>query len=358
MGISLRKKYFGKGKGKKRAYKFQLDIYQKGRRERRIFHNLVVYPYDSVQLRNAKHKRANQMKSKIELEFHGSKNGFTSILRGKSNFIDYFKGLRDKKNEANKRVWNNAINYFIEFGGAYISFEEIGQDFLEKFKEFLKVNISNNSASIYFSKLAAALAEAKREKIISENPADGIKRIGIEKKVMVYLLEEEVQALINTDIKNVEVKKAFLFACNTGLRVSDILALRWTNIKNGKVHFKQKKTKQQEYFHLSKDALKIIGEAKDDEEYVFNISMSEKNINTSIRTWAKKAKIHKHISMHTGRHTFATMLVTKGVNIYTVKELLGHKNIESTLIYAKVIGAEKEKAINSLPSFNFTNFKK
>jgi site-specific recombinase XerD len=65
--------------------------------------------------------------------------------------------------------------------------------------------------------------------------------------------------------------------------------------------------------------------------------------------WVLKAGITKHITFHCGRHTYATLLLTYGVDIFTVSKLLGHKSIKNTQIYAKIIDKTKREAVNKLP---------
>ena len=72
-------------------------------------------------------------------------------------------------------------------------------------------------------------------------------------------------------------------------------------------------------------------------------------INSGLKRWAKAAEIDKNISFHTARHTFATMLLTLDVDLYTVSKLLGHKDIKTTQIYAKIIDKKKQDAVNKIP---------
>ena len=69
-------------------------------------------------------------------------------------------------------------------------------------------------------------------------------------------------------------------------------------------------------------------------------------INKLLKTWAQKAGISKHISFCTARHTFATMMLTLGADIYTTSQLLGHTDIRTTQIYAKIVNRKKDEAIN------------
>ena len=72
-------------------------------------------------------------------------------------------------------------------------------------------------------------------------------------------------------------------------------------------------------------------------------------MNNHLKKWAKAAKIKKNIHFHVGRHTFATLALTYGTDLYTVSKLLGHKSINTTTIYAKVIDKLKDEAVAKLP---------
>ena len=76
----------------------------------------------------------------------------------------------------------------------------------------------------------------------------------------------------------------------------------------------------------------------------------EGTINKTLQKWAKDAGVAKHISFHVARHTHATMMLTLGADLYTVSKLLGHKNIATTQIYAKIVDKKKEEAISLIPN--------
>lgn len=71
--------------------------------------------------------------------------------------------------------------------------------------------------------------------------------------------------------------------------------------------------------------------------------------NEILSRWAQAAGINKHITFHVARHTHATMMITLGADLYTVSKLLGHTNIQTTQIYAKIVDETKSKAIDLIP---------
>ena len=94
-----------------------------------------------------------------------------------------------------------------------------------------------------------------------------------------------------------------------------------------------------------------MGERKGAEDAVFNIvyTRNTQNVNPQLRKWAKMADVNKHITFHSARHTFATMLLTLGVDLYVVSKLLGHANVKTTQIYAKIVDQKKQEAVDKIP---------
>lgn len=78
--------------------------------------------------------------------------------------------------------------------------------------------------------------------------------------------------------------------------------------------------------------------------------ITDYSLRTSIKEAAKKAGINKNLTPHSARHTFATLLLSKDANIMTIKELLGHTSVETTMIYAKILDKTKQKTVNLLDS--------
>ena len=174
-----------------------------------------------------------------------------------------------------------------------------------------------------------------------------------------FLTTEEVKILMDTPIDYEIMKKAFIFSCFTGLRISDILKLTWFDIKEGEndvryVRTQMEKTKEFVTVPLSNEALKWLP-VKGTTDLVFeNMPQSRNTRNKSIKNWVKASKIDKRITFHCARHTFATLMLSLGGDLYTTSKLLGHKNIATTEIYAKVIDQKKIDTVNLVDNL-FTN---
>lgn len=109
-----------------------------------------------------------------------------------------------------------------------------------------------------------------------------------------------------------------------------------------------KKTATPNYLPLSKQATAWMperGEAADSDN-VFARLPKGQYLNDLIKAWEKKAGLSKHVTFHTSRHTFATLMLTLDVDLYTTSKLLGHKNIVTTQIYAKIIECRQPRGRN------------
>lgn len=355
MAVNLRKKYGGKKEvsNKNRPYRYQLDYYHNGKRIRETISSIEFLPTDTKEQRQQKQRIIDKIKADLEIELANQSIGLVSRQLKKASFILYFEQQAKKKSPNTKSVWENTLKHLKAFQGNKLNFEDVTERWIEKFSLYLLENVSQNSARTYLQKISATLNQAVKQKIIVQNPYKFVQKPKKEESEMVYLLKDEVQEIINTDFFDKDLKNAFLFGCYTGLRFSDIQTLKWNNIKNGQIQLTQIKTKGVVYIPLNKNAEHILDLQKNNTELIFNISSHNSSANRTLKKLIKRTNINKDVSFHSSRHTFATLLISSGVNVYTVSKLLGHKDIESTLVYAKVINEEKEKAVNSMPNFEF-----
>lgn len=215
--------------------------------------------------------------------------------------------------------------------------------------------IGARTADTYCQRFRTALNEAVREGLIDKNPwnrLETIEKIKKPESKREYLTIDEIRSMIATDCPNGLVKRAYLFSCFTGLRISDVRNLKWGDIyhENGQafVSVVMKKTTKPLYIPLSGQALRWMpekGESTSD-DYVFGNLVNYGNVNENLKKWAEAAGIRKHISYHTSRHSFATMMLTLGADLYTVSKLLGHSSVKHTQIYARIIDRKKDEAVN------------
>jgi len=258
---------------------------------------------------------------------------------------------------------HSALKHLKDFSRGDVSFNEIDERWLEKFKEYLLGKVSQNSAQVYYQVLKRILNKAKREKIIITNPADFVDNIKSKDVKRDFLTEYELVKLAETPCKKQEIKRAFLFSCFTGLRFSDIKGLTWGNIDlhNDIIETRQQKTGEIIYIPLSDTAKDLLNSDAGKLHHLPNVPVfnlpDRWYYNYVLKKWFGSAMIEKNASSHIARHTFATLNITKGANIFTVSKLLGHKTLKTTEIYSKVIDDKKREAINKLPKLELGNGK-
>lgn len=283
------------------------------------------------------------------------------LERSRYNFLEYFREMEKKRyaqfSEAISTTWNRVYeNFKIFINGDTIPFSKIDLKLIEDFRLYLLSakrggfktgTISPNTASTYFSVFKAVLKQAFIDGYLTTDLSAKAKSIQGRESRREYLTVEELNTLARTPFDPI-VKRAALFSALTGLRHSDIQKLTWAEIEefNGgyRLNFTQQKTKGVEYMPISKQAYQLCGERKDDELLVFAGLPDPSWISKPLERWIKQAGITKHITFHCFRHTFATLQLASGTDIYTVSKLLGHTNVKTTQVYAKVVDEKKEKA--------------
>lgn len=249
------------------------------------------------------------------------------------------------------------------FKGADITLAEVDVDYCLAFIDYLKkVNtqhghpLSQMTRVAYFRCFNCSLNWAVKKEMMPLNP---VTRIDTDMKLQTpestteYLTRDELAMLISSPCKVDSVKRAYLFACFCGLRFSDITALTWENVftdgDRKRLRIVMLKTRKTLYLPLSRAALQWLperGEA-DASSHVF-VLPSRVYVNLVLKRWVKQNGIEKKITFHTSRHTFATMSLQANVDLYTVSKLLGHTQVKTTQIYAKVIDRKKDEAVDAL----------
>ena len=319
---------------------------------------------------------AKAIQSRRIVEVQNDAHGFQNTNKSRVNLLDYLENIGKQSAEQGSRNYArtvlNTVRALRLFRGDYIAFRDVDKEFLSEFTDFLRQmpkaskygvlktggRLSNNSVVSYYGTLRTAINRAYKEGIITVNPTkefDFASKVRQEPSRREYLTLDELKTLINTECRHEIVKRAFLFSCLCGLRVSDIRKLRWCDLQRSggrvPIEITMQKTKEPLYLPISDEALKWLperGEANGS-DFIFPLT-HEGTVNDTLQHWAKVAGITKHISFHVSRHTHATMMLTLGADLYTVSKLLGHKNIATTQIYAKIVDKKKEEAIGLIPN--------
>lgn len=266
--------------------------------------------------------------------------------------VDYFrKKIKSIKVKNSRENNENMVNHLEDFR-KNATLAEINRDFYKKFVDHLLNKLSVNSARLIAVLLKARLHDAYIDGMIANMPdLYGI----VPKKESTdidFLTLDELKAMVSTELpKEIktpeEIKNPFLFCCFTGLRFSDVKALRWENIENSTIVLRMKKTKEIVRVPISENARRFLPEEQE-KGLVFKIGPLN-TLTRGLKLWAKEAGIKKDLHFHMSRHTFGTLALDNGADIYTVSKLLGHRNVETTQIYAKVLDEGRRKAVDAIP---------
>ncbi len=335
--VVLRKKRLSTGK--EHLY---IDAHHNGKRTKEYLH---LYLTGNKEADRQTLELAKRIHAKRVLELQSITHGEYDHSKSNADFIPYFATLAAQKN--NQRTYKNTLNYLEKFR-AVLPFRTINTALLKEFQKFLLQHVSQNSAATYFNSVRAALHQAVRDEIIPVNPADKVENITYRNPHREFLTIDEIRTFAASSTKYPEIKRAFLFSCFTGLRLSDIQQLSWENFQDGTIRFRQQKTQELLTIPLSEQALILLGEVQTTGK-VFPLELSTSSLQAFIPKWAASLGITKHITFHIARHTFATLALTNDVDIYTVSKLLGHTDVRHTQIYAKLVDEKKQAAMKKLP---------
>ena len=340
-----------------------LDIYCNGKR---TYEYLKMYLIPETN-RNARQQNettmtaANAIKSKRIIELTSGEAGIVNH-KDKVYLLDWMKTYEENQKKRGKKGISqirSVTGILKEYAGERFTLDRIDLTFCQGYIDYMLTTyrpkgklIAASTRNTYYQIFNGALNAAVRAKRILRNPfneMDKSEKPKMPESVRSYMTIEEVRALIATPMQNEEVKRAYLFSCFCGLRISDILGLKWKDVfvDNGQYRLAvaMQKTKEPIYLPLSNETLKWMPERGDKavDEHVFELPTT---VNQLIKPWAKAAGISKRFTFHTARHTFATMLLTLGADLYTVSKLLGHTSVKMTQVYAKIVNKKKDDAVN------------
>ena len=345
-----------------------LDIYVNGKRSYEFLKLYLIpetNPQAKVQNENTM-RAANTIKLNRILEITNNKAGLKNTsIRAKillKDWMETFRQAQEQKGVKDQKLIHNTVHALTAYN-INVAMRDVNRDYIIGLTNFLRNDyrsprgkkLKDYSVINYLGCLRNALNMAVREDVIADNP---IMKLSAQDKVKApesqreYLTVEEVQQLEATDSPYPHIKQALLFACYTGLRCSDVRSITWGKIvKDGekyRLHTVMFKTKRPFYIPLSKKAMQWMperGDKKDDDLIFENIPV-QVNTKLYLQPWLDKAGITKPITFHCSRHTFGTMMLTLGADIYTTSKLMGHTKVEVTQIYAKIINKKKDDAVS------------
>lgn len=328
----------------------------------------------------------------IELERKKQPITFTNIINLYENkevnesFVLFAKNrLKDERNII-KKHYSESLEYAILQLERYqpkVTIYEIDENWLENYRNYLieKLNLKQNSVYNYMAMIRKYLTFAHKKSIIKVNP---FTNFSIEKEEVHkdHLTLEELDKLHEyygskqllkltrkddrgktylTGAKYQETLQHILISCYTGLRHADLQKLRYKHIQNGIIIIPMGKSRKGKEKMLRipisnrlESILSIFENMKPHDKVYNGFVRNSSDINPIMRFILKEVGINKYLTFHSTRHTFAVSALTLGMSIETVSDIMGHSDLKTTQIYAKIID---DKRIGEMTKWNISNQK-
>lgn len=348
--------------GKRSLYlDFYPPIIVDGKPTRREHLKLYIYERPKTETERDHNKETKMLgehiRSTRQLDLQAGAYKFVPTRHKQKDFVEYFKELCEKKksSKSNYENWLSVLKHLKGFSGGAVSFGDVTETFCRGFRDYLqfRANLAQNTASLYFDKFRSGVKDARKEKLFFDNPLENLKGISETESQREFLTLAELQQLATAKCNYPDLKNAALFSAMTGLRFSDIEKLTWGEIQQSReqgfyIRFRVKKTGRPETHPISDEAAELLGERVSDADAKVFTDLKDWYCYHYLPDWITAAGITRKITFHAFRHSFATLQITLGTDIYTVSKLLGHKRIETTQIYARIIDEKKREAANRI----------
>lgn len=273
-----------------------------------------------------------------------------AVTFNSDNFIDWALKRAESANIRHNTYLSHKVSLlkFKQYG--IVNFTDITSMALNKaISAMVADGMRPTTISIYYGSARAYIKEAIKEKLLAVDPHPEVVIPKGKSKSINYLTREELAIVENAELDglNRQACDMFLFACYTGLAYSDLVKIKKGDILmiDGKPYIqdKRQKTGGEYKLRLLPKAMAIL----ERNNYNLNL-MPNSNANHRLSGIEKGLKLRKHLTMHVGRHTFATLALSSGVRIETVSRMLAHANITTTQIYAKVLQSDVDKGFDIL----------
>lgn len=333
---------------------------------------LIANPRTPVerQANNETLELAYKIKDERVQQFLEDREGYRLRLQA-PNMLQYFADFVEQTKVADKRLLKGALENFKKFlAEDYPQFakkiepKQITPKLIQDFVYYLEDNHKGQGAETYYKRFKRLINYAIEKGMMAKSPCYGIKpAVAGDILAKDILSSDELKALFATHYagENPEIRRAFAFTCLSGIRYCDVIRLTYSDVdySNQTLTFRQHKvakhsSKSGMTIPLNESLLHTIGEKPEGakgSDLIFHLPSFTMCLK-ALRHWAAKAGIDKHITWHCGRHSFATIMLSKGANIKVVSELLGHSTLQHTQIYLRAVDKLKAEALNTLPQID------
>jgi integrase len=365
--VTVRKKKLAKGR-----FSLYLDFYppiihpETGLETRREFLNLHFKDRPRTEEESTQKEKsiglADAIRVTRETQIRDGQAGL-NVLKGRESFISYFQSYLSKQKGSTANGYTQTLRHFKDFiKVGEISFDSVTPTLLDDFRHYLQNTartrtdgrtggLSHNTTATYMNKILAVCRKAYVDGLMID-VLPKLKRVKTEPSLREFLQLDELQSLAKTECDPPTLKRAALFSALTGLRFSDIAKMKWREVQPSPagytIQFKIQKTRAVTSIPISDKAVQLLGSIGDPDALVFPHLVYSHWLNSRLREWTLAAGISKKITFHAFRHTYATLQISAGTDIYTVSKMLGHKDIATTEIYAKLVDAKKRETVNRI----------
>ena len=261
-------------------------------------------------------------------------------------------GRDDWGSKSTRQGYESLVKQMRAFDGAGFATRGVDETYCRELRDFLLGRLKPSSVRGYLERLSTLLRTARREGLVGELPKIDFPslmppREGAEK---VFLTRDELLRMRHAECPAESTKDAFLFSCYTGLLKGEVQELRWDAIRlsgSGLVLTRPVENSGETVrVPVVEPAREILQDAErryatlpqeQRDERVFHL-YSGMTVNEHIKRWARNAHVEKNVNFMTSRHTFATMALRAGVDLYVLARWCGLSNVASAEVYADLIG--------------------
>ena len=306
---------------------------------------------------------AESCRAQRELQLAQREWGALDTIASKQTLLEYYDNYCKDKCLKTCTSYLNAYKLLAKYKYGNVKLFQVNLNWIHEFYSFLKEDKARSTFTnnLYLKRVKTVVLKAYKEGIINKNPFinfqfDKVKDKTEKKPLTSTELEKFVKAKVT--VQQQRAKNAFLFACYTGLRISDLISLEYKDIVRKElskensfeywIHKKQVKTSRYVDIPLLPQAREIIndGVLHLPNDKVFR-ALDHRD-NRLLKRIAENIGLDTSISWHTARHTFATIAIEYGLNPLTVQKLLGHTRLDTTAIYAVASDTAKSKDMEKL----------
>ena len=281
--------------------------------------------------------------------------------QGKKNFVGYFKTLADKRKMSNNDNWISAYNYLVAFTKGNLSFADLNEKFCNDFKEYLlttksnkssKKSLAQNSAVSYFNRLKAALKQAYKDGYLRSDLNSKIDCIETQDIIKQTLTIEELNTLAKAECKYPLLKEYVLFSALTGMPFKEMQNLNWGQVEVSesfgvRIKMIRQKTGKPYLINISEQAYDLMGERKEPTDKVFQ-EINNRDRYYFFPLWLAEVGIRKDMTFHDLRHTYGSLQIDLGTDIYTLQGNMGHSTPRQSMKYGKISDQRKREAADRI----------